>query len=225
MQFFKRIARDDRGANAIEYALLAALIGIGLIGSLNVTRSSLSAIFGMAASKMANSDAGSAASGGTTTAPVSTVDFALKTQTSAIKKTNSIGATEYDYTYSDGSTVVYTLSSVYQGDYYPENIVFKDAVTKNQYQYAPGQVDSTSGQNMTQAFTVSTYYNDGNIKSATRYTTFSADGTSMTGTVVNFNDVSNSGGTAGGSVTTPMSQAQPYIDQYMAYKNNAPSVN
>lgn len=57
-----RSIRDhDRGATAIEYAIIAALIGIGLIASLVSTRGSLSSIFGVASSQMASSDAGAAA--------------------------------------------------------------------------------------------------------------------------------------------------------------------
>jgi Flp pilus assembly pilin Flp len=48
------LRRSDAGATAIEYAIIGALIGIGLIGSLVTTKTSLSAIFGMAATQMAS---------------------------------------------------------------------------------------------------------------------------------------------------------------------------
>ena len=51
MLAMKSSARDD-GAVAIEYAVIGALIGIGLIGALVGTRGSLSAIFGTASSAM-----------------------------------------------------------------------------------------------------------------------------------------------------------------------------
>ena len=60
---FRRLRRDEQGANAIEYAIIAALIGIGLIGSLVGTRTSLSSIFGVAGSQMASAGSDSASAG------------------------------------------------------------------------------------------------------------------------------------------------------------------
>ena len=51
---------DERGATAIEYAIIAGLIGLGLVGSLVTTRGSLSAVFGTASSRMASSGAAGA---------------------------------------------------------------------------------------------------------------------------------------------------------------------
>jgi len=41
-----RFVRDDRGATAIEYALLAALIGVGSIAAFGAFGNGLVAIFG-----------------------------------------------------------------------------------------------------------------------------------------------------------------------------------
>jgi Flp pilus assembly pilin Flp len=43
-----RVLRQDRGATAIEYAIIGALIGIGLVGSLLGTKGSLNQVFGTA---------------------------------------------------------------------------------------------------------------------------------------------------------------------------------
>lgn len=44
--FIKRFIKDESGATAIEYALIAALIAIGLVGSLDGVRAALIATFG-----------------------------------------------------------------------------------------------------------------------------------------------------------------------------------
>jgi Flp pilus assembly pilin Flp len=41
--------QNSAGATAIEYAIIAGLIGLGLVGSLVTTRGSLSAVFGVTA--------------------------------------------------------------------------------------------------------------------------------------------------------------------------------
>ncbi len=48
------LRRSDEGATAIEYAIIGALIGIGLVGSLVGTKTSLNAIFGVASTQMAS---------------------------------------------------------------------------------------------------------------------------------------------------------------------------
>ena len=47
---------DERGATAIEYAIIAGLIGLGLVGSLVATRGSLSTVFGTASSQMGSAN-------------------------------------------------------------------------------------------------------------------------------------------------------------------------
>lgn len=54
---------SQTGATAIEYAIIAGLIGLGLVGSLVTTRGSLSAIFGTAGSQMASSTGADASAG------------------------------------------------------------------------------------------------------------------------------------------------------------------
>ena len=45
MQFVRKIFRNNKGATAIEYGLIAALVAVGLIAALTALGSSLSAIF------------------------------------------------------------------------------------------------------------------------------------------------------------------------------------
>ena len=44
--FLARFARDDSGATAIEYGLIAAFIGVGIIVGLGPLRDALNALFG-----------------------------------------------------------------------------------------------------------------------------------------------------------------------------------
>ena len=45
MTFFKKLARDEQGATAIEYGLIAALIAVALISSLGALEGSISGTF------------------------------------------------------------------------------------------------------------------------------------------------------------------------------------
>lgn len=45
MNFVSRFAKDESGATAIEYGLIAALVGVFIIGSLQVLGSKLDALF------------------------------------------------------------------------------------------------------------------------------------------------------------------------------------
>lgn len=109
-----RLIRSDRGATAIEYAIIGALIGIGLIGSLVTTKGSLSAIFGTASSQM-----GSASASGTLAPSLGQTLWGLKTLTStSVIPTGGTrnpdgslqgGQVQYQFAYSDGSFVEYTI--------------------------------------------------------------------------------------------------------------------
>jgi len=50
---FKRFLKDESGATAIEYALIAALIAIAIIGGLNALSTQLNATFGTVQSELA----------------------------------------------------------------------------------------------------------------------------------------------------------------------------
>lgn len=45
MTFFKKLARDEQGATAIEYGLIAALIAVALISSLGALEDSITGTF------------------------------------------------------------------------------------------------------------------------------------------------------------------------------------
>ncbi len=52
MRFFRRLHRSQEGGTAVEYALLAAIIGLGLLSALNRVRTSLNGNFQMIASSL-----------------------------------------------------------------------------------------------------------------------------------------------------------------------------
>ena len=45
MQFFRKLAGDKAGATAIEYGLIAAFIGVGIIVSLGPLKTALNTLF------------------------------------------------------------------------------------------------------------------------------------------------------------------------------------
>jgi pilus assembly protein Flp/PilA len=45
MTLFTRFMKDESGATAIEYALIAAIIGIGLIAALGPLRNNITGLF------------------------------------------------------------------------------------------------------------------------------------------------------------------------------------
>lgn len=45
MNFVSRFAKDESGATAIEYGLIAALVGVGIIGALTTLGTNLSTLF------------------------------------------------------------------------------------------------------------------------------------------------------------------------------------
>lgn len=96
------LKHDTRGATAIEYAIIAALIGVGLIASLVSTRGSLSAIFGTAGSQMTSGTSSSAAPAEDLTTPTFASRKAYWDAKTLTGKTVNGQAT---YTYSDGSSV------------------------------------------------------------------------------------------------------------------------
>jgi pilus assembly protein Flp/PilA len=54
MQTFIAFLRNDRGATAVEYGLMAALIAVGCIAAFTAFGGSLQAIFGMSESGVGN---------------------------------------------------------------------------------------------------------------------------------------------------------------------------
>lgn len=52
LQFIHNFKKNDSGATAIEYGLIAALVAVALIGTLGTLGSDLSGIFGDVSSKL-----------------------------------------------------------------------------------------------------------------------------------------------------------------------------
>ena len=52
MELLARFARDDSGATAIEYGLIAALIAVGIIAAATTLGGSLSSLFGRISTKL-----------------------------------------------------------------------------------------------------------------------------------------------------------------------------
>jgi pilus assembly protein Flp/PilA len=53
MTLFNRFMKDESGATAIEYGLIAALVAVGIIAALNALQVQLSAIFGRVGTSLA----------------------------------------------------------------------------------------------------------------------------------------------------------------------------
>ncbi|MFA5948999.1 MAG: Flp family type IVb pilin [Hyphomicrobium sp.] len=45
MNIFSRFVKDESGATAIEYGLIAAIVGVGLVGSLGTLKTNLATTF------------------------------------------------------------------------------------------------------------------------------------------------------------------------------------
>jgi pilus assembly protein Flp/PilA len=57
MQFIKNLVRDEAGATAIEYGLIAALIAVAAIAAMQGLGNQLSSTFTTVSTKMANGNA------------------------------------------------------------------------------------------------------------------------------------------------------------------------
>lgn len=93
-----KVLRQDRGATAIEYAIIAALIGIGLVGSLLGTKGSLNQVLGAASQGVNQSPA------------ATTIDrsayWQSKTLTKAPVTVSGNGYAQTSFSYTDGSQVM-----------------------------------------------------------------------------------------------------------------------
>lgn len=114
---FPFIRFDQRGATAIEYALIAGLIGLGLIASLVTTRGSLAGVFGTASNQM-----------GSASEPVAqgSIDrptfWSSKTQSQPVEN----GGTYMRFRFTDGSVVLITKS-------YPRTFSVEDPSSFTKY--------------------------------------------------------------------------------------------
>lgn len=135
--FARRLRRDERGANAIEYGLIAGLIGIGIIGSLVTTRTSLNSIFGVASGQMGSANAG-ASSGPDLGARAPY--WQAKSLVSTVNGSNGNGPTT-TYTYSDGS---WSQVTKYTSGMYNQMVESWDPTTARHTYY---QVDASGVMN------------------------------------------------------------------------------
>lgn len=57
MKFFRKLRRDEEGATAIEYGLIAALIAVAAITAMNSLGGELSSTFNKVSTTMSNANA------------------------------------------------------------------------------------------------------------------------------------------------------------------------
>jgi pilus assembly protein Flp/PilA len=120
IEILSRIDRNERGATAVEYGLIAGLIALGLLTSLVGTRTSLSNAFGTAATQMGTST-GATQNGGlaVTPAPQRAVTAASTSSRAPLWNGKTLAGKAVSYgsdgmsktttfTYTDGAKGVYT---------------------------------------------------------------------------------------------------------------------
>lgn len=54
-----RFLKDESGATAIEYGLIAAIVGVGIIAALGTLKEGLTDVFGEVGSELSNAKSGS----------------------------------------------------------------------------------------------------------------------------------------------------------------------
>lgn len=177
------LKRSSSGATAIEYAVIAGIVGLGLVGSLVTTRGSLSAVFGTASSSMASATATSDSSTPTSpTSPTSpgSTEFAraaywnAKTLSGPPVKTTQWGRDRVIYNFTDGTRVEYYYS--------PDSSVQSLDITVgtsnlNYYFDGDGKFDSGKVQTYTSGTTSVASSEFGTVSSlATNTTTFTTNG-------------------------------------------------
>ena len=64
MKFFSKLLRDEAGATAIEYGLIAALIAVAAIGAMSALGTQLSTTFNKVETEMAGTGGSSTSTGG-----------------------------------------------------------------------------------------------------------------------------------------------------------------
>lgn len=201
---FDRIMRDDRAAGSIEYTLLGAFIGLGILGALLNTRSSVSGAFGRVSTGITMG-----------VNPPIAADRGTPTRTS---RTTPWGQNIYTYTYPDGSVGEYTTSSSFWGSYYGSMVSFTDATTKVTTTYSPMEKDA-QGNVFGNGISVTNRYADGNTKAYTYYS-LDATGTNGSGTTYAYADASGSSSTGSSASTIKAADYQALINQYAQYKAN-----
>lgn len=192
-----RLCRSESGATALEYALIGALIGLGLVGALATTKGSLSAVFGVAASQMDPAASGyGSGSGSAGTAPVakpipSDPTWSSKTLKSYARSVSPTGAAVTNFTYTDGTHVGYTVAYTKpDGTVYPAQIRYTadNALTSDQV-FIAGYTDA-SGAAHSPSYTVTSYFYPTTNPDLVNQWTVDANGNSVQTTI----DYNSNGG-------------------------------
>lgn len=210
MNRFRAIRRDERGATAIEYAVIAALIGIGIIGSLVTTRTSLNSIFGVASSQMGSVNGGASSGNRVTSqravAAASTSSrypfWSAKTLQSKVVTNPSATTQLTQFTYTDGTIGSYLTTFDSAG-----NLVSETVTT---YPWGDSGRTNDSAQ--------ATYAADGTPTSLL-YTARYANGTTMqtaTSTVANFTTELLTNYNTTGGVTSTQNYSDPNMPANLA---------
>jgi pilus assembly protein Flp/PilA len=63
--FLSRFMKDESGATAIEYGLIAAIVGVGIIGALQSLKGQLNTTFGDVVTGLSTANGGGGEGGGT----------------------------------------------------------------------------------------------------------------------------------------------------------------
>lgn len=145
---------DERGATAIEYALIAGVVALGLLGTLVTTKTSLNRVFGQVSS-------GVSTPSGTAALPSSTSARAPYWQAKTLSGTPTVttgldGSNPYTYTtynFTDGSRAIYYLEPA--SNPYPVRIIIRDTTAKMEEDYY------TDNSGTPQSAEFSTYYDTG----------------------------------------------------------------
>ena len=138
---FANKAKCDHGATAIEYAIIAGLIGLGLVGSLVTTRGSLSAIFGTASAQMSSATPDTAA---TPAAPTGfAANFVSTSPRAAFWNAKSLTADPVVTTTSSATTTKYTFTDGTVATYYRNNngyfnVSWRQGDSGIRYNFLPG---------------------------------------------------------------------------------------
>lgn len=97
--------RDEAGATAIEYGLIAGIIALGLVGSLVGTRTSLNAIFGQASGQMGSANGGGSSTSLPATSNPQSALWSRKTLAAAPTQSISGNVVQTNWVFTDGTTV------------------------------------------------------------------------------------------------------------------------
>lgn len=108
---FSRLSREDHGATAIEYGLIAGLIALGIVGSLVATKGSLNSVLGLTSTQMGSATATPAAPTGLVfdANNVRSPYWAGKTVLSGPIHTSGTRTDSWETKFTDGSSATITI--------------------------------------------------------------------------------------------------------------------